>query len=114
MILSNEAKDAMLQGLADELNVDVNASLIIYIDADEAAIFDMPNPIEQSITGGVFTFNLPQRSFALLSGTPTTAKLINGLGVVIAEFTIGGEIALDKPAFYLGGYVNITGLKITI
>ena len=43
-----------------------------------------------------------------------SAKLINGLGVVIAEFTIGGEIALDKPAFYLGGYVNITGLKITI
>lgn len=114
MILSNEAKDVMLQGLANELNVDTNASLIIYIGADEAAIFDMPNPIEQSIAGGVFTFNLPQKVLAILSGTPTVAKLINGLDVVIAEFTVDGEIALDKPAFYFGGYVNITGLKITI
>tara|TARA_R110000751_G_scaffold148812_7_gene253632 strand:+ start:1148 stop:1492 length:345 start_codon:yes stop_codon:yes gene_type:complete len=114
MILSVDAKNSMLQGFADRLNIGTNAELTIYIGADIAANFDMPNPIEQSINDGVLLFNLPDRVLAELSGTPTSAKLVNSLGVNLAEFDIGSEIVLDKPEVYAGGYVNLARLTITI
>lgn len=113
MLISNNDKDAMLQGLADKLNVGSDTKLTIYIDTDTAAIFDMPNPIEQSIANGVFSFNLPGNVLATLSGVPTTAKLTNSAGSDIT-FDVGTEIVLDKPEIYAGGYVSLTGLTITI
>ena len=114
MILSVDAKNAMLQGFVNRLNVGTNAKLDIYIGTDIAAYFDMPNPIEQSIVDGVLSFNLPDRVLAELSGVPTGAKLINSLGINLAEFEIGSEIVLDKPEVYAGGYVSLTRLTITI
>lgn len=114
MILSVDAKNAMLQGFVDRLNVGTNAELTIYIGENIAANFDMPNPIEQSIVNGVLSFNLPDRVLATLSGSPTTAKLINGLGVNLTEFDVGSDIILDKPEIYTGGYVNLARLTITI
>lgn len=113
MILSNGDKDAMLQGLVDKLNIGNDTKLTIYINADQAAVFDMPNPIEQSIVNGVFTFNLPNNVLATQSGVPTTAKLTNSAGSDIT-FNVGTEIVLDKPEIYAGGYVSLTGLIITI
>lgn len=113
MILSSDDKDAMLQGLADKLNTVNDTKLTIYIDADITAIFDMPNPIEQSIANGVFTFNLPVKVLATKTGVPTTAKLTNSAGSDIT-FDVGAEIVLDKPEIYAGGYVSLTSLTITI
>lgn len=113
MILSVNDKNAMLQGLADRLNVGDDAILTIYIGADSAAVFDMPNPIQASITDGVITFNLPPKVLATKTGLPTTAKLTNGAGSDIT-FNVGSEIVLDKPEIYAGGYVSLTSLTITI
>ena len=113
MILSTNDKNAMLQGLADRLNVGADTVLTVYIDADITAVFDMPNPIQASITGGVITFNLPVRVLATKSGVPTTAKLTNSAGSDIT-FNVGSEIVLDKPEIYAGGYVSLTSLTITI
>lgn len=112
MILSVSDKNAMLQGLADKLNA-ATTNLTIYIDVDAVAVFTMPNPIEQSIANGVFTFNLPQKVLATLSGLPTTATLTNSAGSEIT-FNVGSEIVLDKPEIYAGGYVSLTSLTITI
>lgn len=114
MILSIGAKNSMLQGFANTLNVGVNAKLAIYIGADIAANFDMPNPIEQDITDGVLSFNLPDRVLAELSGAPTSANLVDSSGITLAEFDVGSEIVLDKPEVYMGGYVSLTRLTITI
>lgn len=113
MLISNNDKDAMLQGLANKLNVGNDTKLTIYIDADIAAVFDMPNPIEQSIINGVFSFNLPVKVLATKTGVPTTAKLANSAGSDIT-FNVGSEIVLNKPEIYTGGYVELTGLTITI
>lgn len=113
MILSTNDKNAMLQGLADRLNVGADTVLTVYIDADITAVFDMPNPIQASIAGGVITFNLPPKVLATKSGVPTTAKLTNGAGSDIT-FNIGSEIVLDKPEIYAGGYVSLTSLTIAI
>ena len=114
MILSIDAKNAMLQGLADKLNVGDNATLSIFIETVPAAIFEMPNPINASIIDGVLTFNLPERVLATDSGAPTSAKLFNSLNDEIATFVVGSEIVLDKDGVYMGGYVSLTRLIITI
>ena len=113
MILSVNDKNAMLQGLADRLNVGDDAILTIYIGADSTAVFDMPNPIQASIAGGVITFKLPVKVLATKTGVPTTAKLSNSAGSNIT-FNVGSEIVLDKPEIYAGGYVSLTSLTITI
>lgn len=113
MILSIDDKSAMLQGLADRLNVGADTVLTVYIGADSTAVFDMPNPIEASIIGGVITFSLPPKVLATISGVPTTAKLTNSAGSDIT-FDVGSEIVLDKPEIYAGGYVSLTSLTITI
>lgn len=113
MILSVNDKNAMLQGLAEKLNMGADTTLTVYIGADSTAVFSMPNPIQSSITGGVITFNLPVKVLATISGVPTTAKLTNSAGSEIT-FDIGSEIVLDKPSVYAGGYVSLTGLTITI
>ena len=113
MILSTDDKNAMLQGLADRLNIGNNTLLTIYIGADVAAAFGMSNPIEQSIAGGILTFSIPAKVLAIKSGVPTTAKLTNGAGSNIT-FNVGSEIVLDKPEIYAGGYVSLTSLTIAI
>jgi len=113
MILSMNDKNAMLQGLADRLNTGDDTFLTIYIGADATAIFDMPNPIQQSIVDGVITFNLPSKVLADISGVPTTAQITNSAGSNIT-FNVGSEIVLDKPEIYAGGYVSLMSLTITI
>lgn len=114
MILTNDAKNAMLQGLADKLNEGANASLVVYAGSDSVATFEMPNPIDASITGGKLTFSLPEQALATASATPTTAKIFNGSGTEIALLTIGTDMILDSSAVYAGGYVSITSLTIKI
>lgn len=113
MILSIDDKNAMLQGLADRLNTGTDTILTIYIDESSTTVFDMPNPIEASITDGVITFDLPAKVMATISGVPTTAKLTNSAGSDIT-FNVGSEIVLDKPEIYAGGYVSLSSLTIAI
>lgn len=113
MILSVNDKNAMLQGLADKLNMGTDTTLTVYIGLDSTAVFAMPNPIQSSITNGVITFNLPVKVLATKSGVPTMAKLTNGAGSDVT-FNVGTEIVLDKPEIYAGGYVSLTSLTITI
>ena len=114
MILSDDAKNAMLQGLVDTLNIGANSTRTIYIGTDAATIHVMPNPVEKSIANGGLSFNLPQKVLATLSGTPTTAKLTDSTGALIAEFEVGTEVVFDKPSIYAGGFVSLTRLVINI
>ena len=113
MLLSDDAKNAMLQGLADKLNVGTNSQLSIYVGATLAVELALPNPVELSITGGILTFKVPPEALAVASGVPTTAKLINSAGVLLAEFD-AALITLDKDKIYQGGYVGVTSIKFSI
>ncbi len=114
MILSNDAKNALLQGMVSALNVGDNATLKIYVGDIVVVDFVMPNPIEQSIADGVLTFNIPAKVLATESGTPTKAKLFASNGAEFAEFAVGSDITLSRNEFYMGGYVSLTGLTINI
>ncbi|MGY8856849.1 MAG: hypothetical protein ACKVLO_05575 [Pseudomonadales bacterium] len=113
MQLSNMAKNAMLQGLANALNVGTNAVLSIYIDTALAVEITLTNPVELDITAGVLTFNTPLEALAVASGVPTHAKLLDASGALIADY-IAAEIVLNKDKIYQGGYVGVAGLKVRI
>jgi hypothetical protein len=113
MILSDDAKNSMLQGLADKLNVGTNSVLSIYVDTTLAVELTLANPVELSITGGVLTFKAPPEALAIASGIPTSAQLLDASGALVAEYT-AAEIVLNKDKIYQGGYVGIIGLKVRI
>lgn len=113
MQLSDMAKNAMLQGLANVLNVGTNAVLSIYIDTALAVEITLTNPVELDITAGVLTFKTPPEALAVASGVPTHAKLLDASGALVADYT-AAEIVLNKDKIYQGGYVGIIGLKARI
>lgn len=113
MILSNDAKNAMLQGLANKLNAGANAKLDIYVGAEIAVELIMTNPIELSVAAGVMTFKAPPEVLATVSGVPTSAKLLDSTGAVVATYD-ASEITLTKEKIYQGGYVGIQSLKTRI
>lgn len=114
MILSVDAKNAMLVGLADSLNTGTNALFSVWIDSTLAVELAMPNPVQLSIDSGVLTFNTPPEALAIASGTPTRATLSTSSGVLLAEFDVATEVTLDKDKIYEGGYVGVQSLVINI
>jgi len=113
MVLSNKAKNAMLQGLADTLNEGANSTLSIYVDSTLAVELTLTNPVELDITAGVLTFKTPPEAIAVASGVPTSAKMLDASGALIADYA-AAEIALNKDKIYQGGYVGILSLKVRV
>lgn len=113
MVLTDIAKNAMLQGLADKINIGTNSVLSIYIGSTLAVELTLPNPVELNVTAGVLTFKTPPEALAIASGVPTSAKLLAANGVLIAEYS-PSEILLDKDTIYQGGYVGVLSLKMRI
>ncbi len=113
MQLSDMAKNAMLQGLADTLNEGTNSTLSIYIDTTLAVELTLTNPVELVITAGVLTFKTPPEAIAVASGVPTHAQLLDASGALVADYT-AAEIALNKDKIYQGGYVGVASLKVRI
>lgn len=114
MILSIDAKNAALQGIADRLNVGNNSVLSLYVGETLAAEFTLPNPVESSISGAVMTFNLPQRVVAATSGVITAARVLDDSGALIGALDVATELTLDKEQVYMGGYVSVTSLKMGV
>ena len=113
MQLSDMAKNAMLQGLVDTLNEGDNSTLSIYIDSTLAVELTLTNPVELDITAGVLTFKTPPEAIAVASGVPTSAKLLDATGALVADYT-AAEIALNKDKIYQGGYVTLTALTMGV
>ena len=114
MILSIDAKNAALKGIADKLNVGTNSVLSIYVGATLAAEFALTNPVQASISGAVLTFKMPPKVMAIASGVPTAAKVLDANGTLIATLAVATELALDKDKIYQGGYVTLTTLTMGV
>lgn len=114
MILSIDAKNAALQGVADRLNVGTNSVLSLFIGETLAAEFALLNPVQASIADAVMTFKIPPKVLAIASGTPTAAKVLDASGTLIATLDVATELVLDKEQIYQGGYVTLTALTMGI
>lgn len=114
MILTADAKNAALQGIADKLNVGTNSVLSLFVGETLAAEITLTNPVQQSISNAVMTFKVPPKVLAIASGNPTAAKVLAADGTLIATLDVATELALDKPQIYQGGYVTLTALTMGI
>ena len=114
MILSIDAKNAALQGIADRLNVGTNSVLSLFIGETLAAEFALLNPAQESIANAVMTFKIPPKVLAIASGVPTEAKVLDASGALIATLDVATELSLDRPQIYQGGYVTLTALTIGV
>lgn len=114
MILSIDAKNSALKGVADRLNVGTNSVLSLYVGATLAAEITLTNPVQASIANAVMIFKLPPKVLAVASGVPTDAKILDASGVLIATLDVATELTLDKDSIYAGGYVSLTALTMGI
>lgn len=113
MVLTDDAKNAMLQGLANKLNAGSNSLLSVYVGATLAVELVLTNPVELSITGGVLTFNVPPQALAVASGVPTEVKILDASGFLMVTLP-ASLITLDKDKIYQGGYVGVTSIRFSI
>lgn len=114
MILSVDAKNAALKGIADRLNAGTNSVLSLYVGTTLAAEFALLNPVQESITNAVMTFKVPPKVLAVTSGVPTAAKIFAADGTLMATLDVATELSLDKPQVYQGGYVTLTALTMGV
>lgn len=113
MVLTDDAKNAMLQGLANKLNTGSGSKLSIYVGAVLAVEITLLAPVEASITGAVLTLNKPPDAIAIASGVPTSAQILDASGVLLAMLD-ATEFTIDKDKIYMGGYVGITTMTIGV
>ena len=114
MILSVDAKNAALKGIADRLNVGTSSVLSLYVGATLAAEFALLNPVQESIANAVMTFKIPPKVLAITSGVPTAAKIFAADGTLEAALDVATELSLDKSQIYQGGYVTLTALTMGV
>lgn len=114
MILSVDAKNAALQGIADKLNEGTNSVLSLFIGETLAAEFSLLNPVQSSIDNAVMTFKAPPKVLAIASGVPTAANILDASGTLIATLDVATELTLDKAQIYQGGYVTLTALTMGV
>ncbi len=113
IVLENVAKNAMLQGLADRLNAGNDSKLSIYVDDVLAVEITLLAPVELTITNAILTLNKPPDAIAIASGVPTSAKILDSTGALIATLD-ATEFTIDKDKIYMGGYVGITAMTLGI
>ncbi len=114
MILSVDAKNAALQGIANKLNEGTNSVLSLFIGETLAAEITLLNPVQASIANAVMTFKVPPKVLAIASGAPTAAKILDASGTLIATLDVASELTLDKAQVYQGGYVTLTALTMGV
>ena len=114
MILSVDAKNAALQGIANKLNEGTNSVLSLFIGETLAAEIALLNPVQASIANAVMTFKVPPKALAIASGVPTAAKILDASGALIATLDVATELTLDKAQIYQGGYVTLTALTMGV
>lgn len=113
MILSLSAKNAMLSGLANHLELATSVVIDVYAGSEVLVQLVMPSTIVKSVQNGVMTLNVAEQALVSTTGQPSKAKIMVD-GVLAIELTVGTDLLLDDTTLYKGGYFKITELAINI
>lgn len=113
MILSLSAKNAMLSGLANHLELATSVVFDVYAGSEVLVQLVMPSTIVKSVQNGVMTLNVAEQALVSTTGQPSKAKIMVD-GVLAIELTVGTDLLLDDTTLYKGGYFKITELAINI
>lgn len=125
---STDVRNARLQVVADAVNGGSGAGKLRIYDGLRPATggtvtnllaeFTLPNPFEDSISGGVLTADAISSATASGTGTATWFRIIDGDGTFVLDGDAGGtgsgkELELSSTSISSGQTVTIDSLTIT-
>lgn len=116
---------AQLQALASFIDKGSNNATFIFYDnnkpantntaADNAAklvTLNLPDPCIKSVESDHIELHPSDSGTVIKTGTAKWARLYNGEGTAVADFTIGTDITLANTNLVVGGSLNITSIKL--
>ncbi|ENV71888.1 hypothetical protein F946_01343 [Acinetobacter johnsonii ANC 3681] len=120
---SLKASLAQLQALATYLDQgSANASFIFYDDTKPASasvaannaaklvILTLPKPCFKALHADSIELNQTDAATVTKAGVANWARLLNGAGEAVADFTVGTDIVLANPELVLGSTLMMNSL----
>ncbi|MCJ8161855.1 hypothetical protein [Acinetobacter zhairhuonensis] len=117
---------AQLQALANYIDQGSNnATLVFYddskpsstlIDSYESArlvSLSLPKPCLRAVNVNSISLEPTEAGTVIKTGTAIWARLINGNGDTVADFSVGADITLNSADMVLGGTVSISAITFT-
>ena len=122
---SVNARLAMIQAFANFMdNGNQSASVTFYegvqpaspavaADSNNALVtLVFPEPCIKETTPTYVELHPTDTATVIKAGTATWARIYNGAGEVVADLTVGTDIALANTNLVLGGSLSITSIKL--
>ena len=122
---SINARLAMIQAFAEFMdNGSQSATVIFYegvqpantsvaADSNNALVtLVFPEPCIKETTASYVELHPTDTATVIKAGTATWARIYNGAGEVVADLTVGTDIALANTNLALGGSLSITSIKL--
>ena len=122
---SINARLAIIQAFANFLdNGSQSATVIFYegvqpaspavaADSNNALVtLTFPEPCIKETTASYVELHPTDTATVIKAGTATWARIYNGAGEVVADLTVGTDIALANTNLALGGSLSITSIKL--
>jgi hypothetical protein len=117
---------AQLQALVNYIDQGSNnATFVFYddskpsstlIDSDESArlvSLSLPKPCLRAVNVNSISLEPTDSGTVIKTGTAIWARLFNGNGDVVADFSVGVDITLNSADMVLGGTVSISAITLT-
>ena len=116
---------AQLQALATFIDKGSNNATFIFYDSNKPAstttaadtsaklvTLNLPDPCFKSVESNHIELQPTDTGTVIKTGTAKWARLYNGEGTAVADFTIGTDITLANTNLVVGGSLNITSIKL--
>ena len=116
---------AQLQALANFLDIgSKNATFIFYDDEKPASVnitadpaaklatLTFPKPCFKQLNADGIELNQTDAATVTQAGTATWARLYNGNGDAVADFSVGTDITLANPSLALGSTLMINSIVL--
>lgn len=117
---------AQLQALANYIDQGSNnAAFVFYDDAKPSSTFIeanesarlveliLPKPCLRAVNLMSISLEPTGSGTVIKTGTVIWARLFNGNGDVVADFSVGADITLNSADMVLGGTVSISAITLT-
>ena len=122
---SVNARLAMIQAFANFMDNGNQSAIVIFYkgvqpaspavaaDSNNALVtLTFPEPCIKETTASYVELHPTDTATVIKAGTATWARIYNGAGEVVADLTVGTDIALANTNLALGGSLSITSIKL--
>lgn len=122
---SINARLAMIQAFAEFMDSGSQSATVIFYEGVQPANTSVaadsnnalvtlvfPEPCIKETTTTYVELHPTDTATVIKTGTATWARIYNGAGEVVADLTVGTDIALANTNLALGGTLSVTSIKL--